>query len=62
MYAAGMVLPEILKDLLVCPRCHGELHVGPTQLVCDRCQLAYAIEDGVPNMVIADARPLPAGP
>lgn len=50
-------------DLLACPKCHSELQVVPQPegFVCEACQLLYALEDGLPNMLISEARPWPAG-
>jgi uncharacterized protein YbaR (Trm112 family) len=50
-----------LLDLLACPKCHGELRriEQPTGLLCEACQLFYPEEDGLPNMLIDDAKPWP---
>ena len=50
-----------LFDLLACPKCHGSLtHVQrPDGFACDPCRLFYAVEDGLPNMLIDDAKPWP---
>jgi len=54
--------PELLK-LLVCPQCHGRLRLisgsGPEGLACEHCLLLYAIEDGLPNMLIDEAKRWP---
>ena len=52
-----------LLDLLACPKCHGALKrvAGPEGLGCPRCELVYAIEDGLPNMLVEDAKPWAAG-
>jgi uncharacterized protein YbaR (Trm112 family) len=54
---------ERLIDLLACPKCHGSLrHVaGPEGYVCETCHLFYAVSDGLPNMLIDDAKPWPLG-
>jgi len=59
-----MALPAILKELLVCPRCKGELrfHEERGEIHCEACRLVYAIEDDIPNMLIPEARPLGPGP
>jgi uncharacterized protein YbaR (Trm112 family) len=48
-------------DLLACPKCHAELRVvsQPEGFVCECCKLLYALEDGLPNMLISEARPWP---
>jgi uncharacterized protein len=51
--------PESLLELLACPKCHGSLHrvSAPEGLGCAACALFYAIDDGLPNMLIDDAKP-----
>lgn len=59
-----MALAPELLDLLVCPRCHGDLdyRVSPTDshesLVCHDCKLVYSVEDDIPIMLIDEAQPL----
>lgn len=55
--------PEISPELLaiiVCPACHGELAVTPngatTELVCAGCGLAYPVRDGIPVLLVDEAR------
>lgn len=61
---SSRVDPELLA-ILVCPRCKGELDVrrapdGAEQsLDCAACALSYPVEDGIPVMLIEEARPLP---
>ena len=51
--------PELL-DILVCPKCKGDLEYREEQqeLVCHACRLAYRIEDDIPVMLIDEATPL----
>lgn len=54
--------PELLK-ILVCPKCKSALehHAGPPEsLVCRECRLVYAVQDGIPVMLIDEATPLDA--
>lgn len=53
-----MGLDPKLKDLLVCPKCHGELQEqdDPHELVCRQCRLAYPVRDDLPVMLIEEAR------
>lgn len=55
-----MALPPELLEILVCPRCKGDLEyrVEPESLVCHACRLVYAVEDGIPIMLIDEAKPL----
>jgi uncharacterized protein YbaR (Trm112 family) len=53
------VSPQLLA-ILVCPKCKGELEYKEAEqaLVCHKCQLKYAIRDGIPIMLIDEATPL----
>ncbi len=59
-----MPLAQDLKDILACPKCKGALeHVEGAgealeELRCLRCRLAYRVEDGIPVMLVDEARPL----
>ena len=61
-----MSLDTRLIALLVCPVCKGPLQVGrdanakPTELLCHADRLGFAIRDGIPVMLEAEARALPA--
>ncbi len=56
-----MALAPELKEILACPRCKGELefHEERGEIHCLRCRLAYRIADGIPVMLLEEARPLP---
>jgi len=47
-----------LLDILACPSCKSSLkHLKEQQeLVCVPCKLAYAVRDGIPIMLIDQAR------
>jgi uncharacterized protein YbaR (Trm112 family) len=52
-------LSEDLLAIIVCPDCHGELALteGTTpELVCQGCGLAYPIRDGIPVLLVDEAR------
>jgi uncharacterized protein len=53
-----MVDPQLLA-ILVCPKCRGKLRVeeDPPRLLCDQCRLLYEIRDGIPIMLIDEAKP-----
>lgn len=61
---SGRIDPELLR-ILVCPKCKGELEVrlgedgAEASLDCTACGLAYPVEDGIPVMLIEEAKPLP---
>jgi uncharacterized protein len=54
-----MLDPQLLA-ILVCPRCKGELEYreAPEELVCQACALRYEVRDGIPIMLIDEAKPL----
>ncbi|MGB9712519.1 MAG: Trm112 family protein [Dissulfurimicrobium sp.] len=49
-----------LLELLACPKCKGDIRLSDDKkgLICDRCRLIYEIRDGIPVMLIDEARPL----
>ncbi|HWA58817.1 MAG TPA: Trm112 family protein [Gemmatimonadales bacterium] len=51
--------PELL-NILVCPKCKGDLEYRqePESLNCHACRLSYRVEDGIPIMLIDEAKPL----
>lgn len=58
-----MPLAPELKEILACPKCKGslEFHEERGEIRCLRCRLAYRIEEGIPVMLVEEARPLDAG-
>ena len=56
-----MPIDPKLVDLLACPKCHGQLATvaKPEGFACEACKLFYAVEDGLPNMLIDDAKRWP---
>lgn len=63
MLAAEVIVAQAqeLLDLLACPKCHGALRSvgGPDGYVCEGCKLFYALDDGLPNMLIDEAKSWP---
>ncbi|HUK66393.1 MAG TPA: Trm112 family protein [Anaeromyxobacteraceae bacterium] len=55
-----MALAEDLKEILACPKCKGplEYHEERGEILCLRCRLAFAIRDGIPVMLVEEARSL----
>ncbi len=53
------ISPE-LRELLVCPKCKGELefHEDQNEIHCLACKLVYPIVDDIPTMLIDEAKPL----
>ena len=54
-----MTISEELLEILVCPRCKGDIYLNEAKdgLICDRCRLLYEIRDGIPIMLIDEAKP-----
>lgn len=50
-------LDDDLLEVLACPKCGGELEYRPDEaaLLCHACRLRYAVEDGIPVMLIDEA-------
>ncbi len=56
-----MPLAQELVDLLVCPKCKGDLvyRTEPEEsLACLACRLVFAVEDDIPIMLLDEATPL----
>ena len=53
------LVPSELLALMQCPACGGTLveRPEPPALVCEACGLAYAVVDGIPNMLVEEATP-----
>ena len=52
---------ESWLEPFVCPRCKGDLSIIVGDLRCEVCRLLYPIVDGIPVLLIDEARPVPAG-
>ncbi len=50
-------LDKRLLDVLACPKCKGDLRYekARSRLACNKCRLAYRIEDGIPIMLVEEA-------
>ena len=55
------MLAKDLLEILVCPKCKGDLGYRPEKsaLDCHACNLRYRIEDDIPIMLIDEAKPIP---
>jgi len=54
-----MPVSNELREILVCPKCKGELVYTekPEGFGCGQCRLFYAVEDDIPNFLIDEAKP-----
>ena len=53
-----MAISKELLDILVCPKCKGDIYVNESGdgLICDKCKLLYEIKDDIPIMLIDEAK------
>jgi len=53
-----MTISKELLDILACPKCKGRLMLNDKQdgLICEGCRLLYEIRDGIPVMLIDEAK------
>ena len=55
-----MGIDKELLDILVCPKCKGEIQLNETKdgLECHACRLLYEIKEDIPIMLIDEAKKL----
>ena len=55
-----MAIDKELLDILVCPKCKGDLEISAKEdsLICKACKIQYPIKDDIPIMLIDEALPL----
>jgi uncharacterized protein YbaR (Trm112 family) len=53
-----MAISKELLEILACPRCKGSIRLNDSEtgLICDKCKLLYEIRDGIPIMLIEEAK------
>ena len=53
------MLSKELLAMLCCPKCRGDLqeYETPAGLHCKTCKLVYLIEEGIPNLLVTEAKP-----
>ncbi len=55
-----MIDPRLL-EILVCPRCKGELEYrteGNESLICKKCAVVFPVRDDIPVMLMDEAVPV----
>jgi len=54
------MLDRQFLDILVCPKCKGELEYREQEdeLICHACHLRYEVRDDIPILLIDEAKPL----
>jgi len=55
-----MPFDKELAALLACPKCHQAVALADDEsgFVCKPCALVYLVQDGIPNFLIDEAKPL----
>lgn len=55
-----MGIDKELLDILVCPKCKGDLTLTKNEdgLVCKQCHVKYPIQEDIPILLIDEAVPL----
>ena len=61
MVAVTATIEPWLRDILRCPACHatltdGQGPEGRPELQCSGCALAYRVDDGIPVLLVDEAR------
>ena len=51
------MLNQDLLDILICPKCKGEIRLSSNNdyIICDQCSLAYKLDNDMPIMLIDNA-------
>jgi len=49
-------LDPALLEIIVCPACRGDLAVDAEELRCLGCGLIYPVRDGIPVLLVDEAR------
>ena len=52
------MIDSVLLSILACPACHSKIRQEKEELICTNaaCGLAYPIRDGIPIMLVEEAR------
>ena len=55
-----MTINKELLEILACPKCKGDIRLDEARqgVICDKCRLLYEIRDGIPIMLIDEAKPI----
>jgi len=55
-----MTINKELLDILACPKCKGSIFLNEAKngLICPQCKLLYEIREGIPIMLIDEAKPI----
>jgi uncharacterized protein YbaR (Trm112 family) len=61
MSESAVPIDPALLAVLACPQCHGSLTPVPAALDCAACALRYPVQDGIPVLLLDEARPIGEG-
>ena len=50
------VIDPALLEIIVCPACRAEVRPVADELLCQGCGLAYPVRDGIPVLLVDEAR------
>ncbi|MBA3035898.1 MAG: Trm112 family protein [Desulfobacterium sp.] len=55
-----MTISKELLEILACPKCKGDIYLNDAGdgIICEKCKLVYEVRDGIPIMLIDEAKPL----
>lgn len=56
-----MPVPPELLAILQCPACRSAVEEKEDSIVCTGCGLVYPVRDGIPHMLVEEARRPPEG-
>jgi uncharacterized protein len=54
--STSLPIRKELLDILACPVCKTSVRLEGDELVCDTCKRRYPVEDGIPIMLVDDAK------
>ncbi len=59
-YIMAKTISRELLDILACPKCKGQVHLDEEGqgLICQHCKLVYEIRQGIPIMLVDEAKAL----
>ena len=55
-----MTIDDKLLEIIACPKCKGDLYLNEDKngLICEHCRLIYEIREGIPILLIDEAKSL----
>ncbi len=50
------MIDQELLEILACPVCRGSVRQEDEKIVCTQCGRRYPVKDGIPVMLVEDAK------